>query len=64
MAKEITKEQPSEEAKDSMGNPVGYSHKRPHVPDGRGEPFPNFKEDKNKFKDNISERRKKESKSN
>ena len=63
MAKEITKEQLSEEAKDSMGNPMGYSHKRPHVPDGRGEPFPNFKGDKNKFKDNISERRKKESKS-
>ena len=61
MAKEITKEHPSEEAIDSMGNPVGYSHKRSHVPDGRGEPFPNFKEDKNKFKDNISERRKKES---
>ena len=64
MAKEITKEQLSEDAKDSMGNPVGYSHKRPHVPDGRGEPFPRFEEDKNKFKDNISERRKKESKSN
>lgn len=64
MAKEITKEQPSEEAIDSMGNPVGYSHKRPHVPDGRGEPFPSFKEDKNRLKDNISERRKKESKSN
>ena len=63
MAKEITKEQPSEEAIDSMGNPVGYSHKRSHVPDGRGEPFPNFKEDNNKFKDKISERRKKESKS-
>jgi len=63
MAKEFTKEQPSEEAIDSMGNPMGYSHKRSHVPDGRGEPFPNFKEDKNKFKDNISERRKKESKS-
>ena len=43
MAKEITKEQPSEEAKDSMGNPVGYSHKRSHVPDGRGKPFPSFK---------------------
>ena len=64
MAKEIIKEQLSEDAKDSMGNPVGYSHKRPHVPDGRGEPFPRFEEDKNKFKDNISERRKKESKSN
>ena len=47
-----------------MGNPVGYSHKRPHVPDGRGEPFPSFKEGKNRLKDNISERRKKESKSN
>ena len=50
MAKEITKEQLSEDAKDSMGNPVGYSHKRPHVPDGRGEPFPSFKEDKNRLK--------------
>ena len=39
MAKEITKEQPSEEAKDSMGNPVGYSHKRPHVPDRRENHF-------------------------
>jgi len=50
MAKEITKEQPSDETKDSMGNPVGYSHKRPHVPDGRGEPFPSFKKDVNRLK--------------
>jgi len=64
MAEEFIKEQPSGEVKDSMGNPVGYSHKRPHVPDGRGEPFPSFKKDKNRLKDNISERRKKESKSN
>ena len=62
MAEEFIKEQPSGEVKDSMGNPVGYSHKRPHVPDGRGEPFPSFKKDKNRLKDNISERRKKESK--
>ena len=64
MAKEIIKEQLSDETKDSMGNPVGYSHKRPHVPDGRGEPFPSFKKDVNRLKNNISERRKKENKSN
>jgi hypothetical protein len=62
MGEKITKEQPSEKAKDSMGNPVGYSHKRPHVPDGKGEPFPSFKDDKNRLKDNITERRKKENK--
>ena len=64
MAKEIIKEELSSDTKDSMGNPVGYSHKRPHVPDGRGEPFPSFKEDRNRLKDNISERRKKQSKNN
>jgi hypothetical protein len=64
MAKEITKEQPSDETKDSMGNPLGYSHKRSHVPDGSGEPFPSFKKDMNRLKNNISERRKKENKSN
>ena len=62
MGDKITKEQPSEETKDSMGNPVGYSHKRPHVPDGKGEPFPSFKDVKNRLKDNITERRKKENK--
>ena len=62
MGEKITKEQPSEETKDSMGNPVGYSHKRFHVPDGKGEPFPSFKDDKNRLKNNITERRKKENK--
>ena len=64
MAKEITKEQPSKEVNDSMRNPVGYSHKRPHVSDGRGEPFPSFRKDNNRLKDNISERRKKENQNN
>ena len=36
MPKEIIKEQLSPEAKDSMGNPAGQSHKRIHVPDGSG----------------------------
>ena len=62
MAKEITKEELSLNTKDSMGNPVGYSHKRSHVPDGRGKPFPSFKVGENRLKDNISERRKKENK--
>ena len=62
MAKEIIKEELSSETKDSMGNPVGYSHKRSHVPDGRGKPFPSFKAGENRLKDNISERRKKENK--
>ena len=62
MAKEIIKEELSSDTKDSMGNPVGYSHKRSHVPDGRGKPFPSFKADENRLKDNISERRKKENK--
>ena len=62
MAKEIIKGELSPDAKDSMGNPVGHSHKRSHVPDGRGKPFPSFKADENRLKDNISERRKKENK--
>ncbi|MBT6602112.1 MAG: hypothetical protein HOB32_10750 [Nitrospina sp.] len=62
MAKEILKEELSPDAKDSMGNPVGYSHKRSHVPDGRDKPFPAFNEGENRLKDNISERRKKENK--
>ena len=59
MAKEIIKGELSPDAKDSMGNPMGHSHKRSHVPDGRGKPFPSFKADENRLKDNISERRKK-----
>ena len=59
MAKEIAKEQLSPDAKDSMGNPVGHSHKRSHVPDGKGKPFPSFTPGENRLKDNISERRKK-----
>ena len=62
MDKEILKEELSPDAKDSMGNPIGYSHKRSHVPDGRDKPFPVFNEDENRLKDNISERRKKENK--
>ena len=62
MAKEIIKGELSPDAKDSMGNPMGHSHKRSHVPDGRGKPFPSFKADENRLKDNISERRKKENK--
>ena len=27
-------------ARDSMGNPDGYSHKPTHVPDGKGKPWP------------------------
>jgi len=27
-------------ARDSMGNPDGYSHKPSHVPDGKGKPWP------------------------
>jgi Fe-S cluster biogenesis protein NfuA len=27
-------------ARDSMGNPDGYSHKQTHVPDGKGKPWP------------------------
>ena len=59
MVREIAKEQLSPNTKDSMGNPVGHSHKRPHVPDGKGKPFPSFKTGSNRLKDNISERRKK-----
>lgn len=60
MPKEIAKEQLSPEAKDSMGNPAGQSHKRIHVPDGGGKPFPSFTPAiKNRLKNNVSERRKK-----
>jgi len=30
-------------ARDSMGNPDGYSHKPTHVPDGKGKPWPKVK---------------------
>ena len=63
MAKEIIKEQLSPEAKDSMGNPAGQSHKRIHVRDGGGKPFPSFTiEGKNRLKNNVIEQRKKEEK--
>ena len=62
MAKEILKEQLSPNTKDSMGNPIGHSHKSSHVPDGKGKPFPSFNVDENRLKDNISQRRKKENK--
>ena len=63
MAKEIVKEQLSPEAKDSMGNPVGHSHKQSHVRDGGGKPFPSFTTtDENKLKNNVTEWRKKEAK--
>ena len=48
MTKEIIKEDLSSDTKDSMGNPVGYSHKRSHVPDGRSKPFPSFKAGENR----------------
>jgi hypothetical protein len=60
MSDEIIKEQLPPEAKDSMGNPIGHSHKRSHVPDGKGKPFPSISEGGNRLKNNISERRKKE----
>ena len=61
MTKEIVKEQLSPEAKDSMGNPAGESHKRIHVRDGGGKPFPSFTAaDKNKLKNNVTEWRKKQ----
>ena len=64
MTKEIIKEQLSPEAKDSMRNPAGQSHKTIHVRDGGGKPFPSFKAmDKNKLKENVTERRKKEQQS-
>ena len=64
MAKEIIKEQLSPEAKDSMGNPAGHSHKRIHVRDGGGKPFPSFTtEGKNRLKNNVTERRKEKKKS-
>ena len=64
MAKEIVKEQLSPEAKDSMGNPAGQSHKRIHVRDGGGKPFPSFTaEGKNRLKNNVTERRKEKKKS-
>lgn len=61
MAKEIVKEQLSPEAKDSMRNPAGQSHKRIHVRDGGGKPFPSFTPDsENKLKNNVTEWRKKQ----
>ena len=63
MAKEIIKEQLSSEAKDSMGNPAGQSHKSIHVRDGGGKPFPSFTPiGENKLKNNVTEWRKKEAK--
>ena len=63
MAREIVKEQLSPEAKDSMGNPAGQSHKPIHVRDGGGKPFPSFTtEGKNKLKNNVTEWRKKDEK--
>ena len=63
MAKEIIKEQLSSEAKDSMGNPAGHSHKEIHVRDGGGKPFPSFTTtNENKLKNNVTEWRKKEAK--
>ena len=63
MAKEITKEQLSPDTKDSMGNPAGQSHKPIHVRDGGSKPFPSFTTmGKNKFKNNVTERRKEEEK--
>ena len=63
MSKEIVKEKLSPEAKDSMGNPAGQSHKRIHVRDGGGKPFPSFTiEGKNRLKNNVIEQRKKEEK--
>ena len=63
MAKEITKEQLSPDAKDSMGNPAGLSHKPIHVRDGGSKPIPSFTtKGKNKLKNNVTERRKEEEK--
>ena len=65
MAKEIMKEQLSPEAKDSMRNPAGQSHKTIHVPDGGGKPFPSFTPTgENKLKNNVTERRKKKQEKN
>ena len=61
MAKEIVKEQLSPKAKDSMRNPAGQSHKRIHVRDGGGKPFPSFTaKSENRFKNNVTEWRKKQ----
>ena len=61
MAREIVKEQLSPEAKDSMGNPAGQSHKPIHVRDGGGKPFPSFTaKDINRLKTNVIEWRKKQ----
>ena len=63
MAKEIAKEKLSPETKDSMRNPVGHSHKKSHVRDGGGKPFPSFTAiGENKLKDNVTQWRKKEEK--
>jgi len=61
MAREIVKEQISPDAKDSMGNPAGQSHKSIHVRDGGGKPFPSFTPiGENRFKNNVTEWRKKQ----
>ena len=61
MIKEIKKEKLPPEAKDSMRNPAGQSHKSIHVRDGGGKPFPNFTTTKeNRLKNNVTERRKKQ----
>ena len=40
-AEQIAKRtKPSPLARDSMGNPDGYTHKPTHVPDGKGKPWP------------------------
>ena len=63
MSKEIVKEQLSPEVKDSMGNPMGHSHKTSHVRDGGSKPFPSFTTtSENKLKNNVTERRKQEAK--
>ena len=62
MTKEIVKEQLSPETKDSMGNPVGQSHKPIQVRGGGSKSFPSFTtEGKNKLKTMLlSEGKKKE----
>ena len=61
MAKEIVKERLSPEAKDSMRNPAGQSHKTIHVRDGAGKPFPSFTAvNENRLKNNVTARRKKQ----
>ena len=40
-------------ARDSMGNPDGYSHKPSHVPDGKGKPWPNQLQSQSQQKQNL-----------